>query len=117
MMERFELERYPGLAEQYQVTVLAGMLPVIHSLVHSPQGTEKRLGSARVIISGGGGQLLPIILEAFDRRYHIPFTNSYGLSETIAIGSGTTTLPEYPNLTMNYQSIGRSRLYRGVNCR
>jgi long-chain acyl-CoA synthetase len=45
MMERFELERYLGLAEQYQVTVLAGMPPVIHSLVHSPQGTEKRLGS------------------------------------------------------------------------
>ncbi|HUT39176.1 MAG TPA: class I adenylate-forming enzyme family protein [Methanoregula sp.] len=105
MMERFEIDRYLDLAEQYKVTVLAGMPPVIHSLVHSPPGIEKRLLNARVIISGGG-QLLPAVWEAFDHRYHIPVANSYGLSETIVIGSGTTTLPEYPQLTMNYQSVG-----------
>jgi long-chain acyl-CoA synthetase len=105
MMERFEIDRYLDLAEQYKVTVLAGMPPVIHSLVHSPPGTEKRLLNARVIISGGG-QLLPAVWEAFDHRYHIPVANSYGLSETIVIGSGTTTLPDYPQLTMNYQSVG-----------
>jgi long-chain acyl-CoA synthetase len=105
MMERFEIERYVALSEQYKVTILAGMPPVIHSLVHSPSGTEKRLVHARVIISGGG-QLLPSVWEAFDQRYHIPVANSYGLSETIVIGSGTTTLPEYPELTMNYQSVG-----------
>jgi len=105
MMERFEIERYVALAEQYEVTILAGMPPVIHSLVHSPPGTEKRLMHARVIISGGG-QLLPSVWEAFDHRYRIPVANSYGLSETIVIGSGTTTLPEYSELTMNYQSVG-----------
>jgi len=105
MKERFELEQHLRLAEQHQVTVLAGMPPVIHSLVHSPQGTEKRLATARVIISGGG-QLLPTVWEAFDKRFHIPVANSYGLSETIVIGSGTTTLPEYPRLTMNYRSVG-----------
>jgi long-chain acyl-CoA synthetase len=87
------------------VTVLAGMPPVIHSLIHSPPGTEQLLATARVIISGGG-QLLPIVWEAFDRRYHIPVANSYGLSETIVIGSGTTTLPEYPLLTRGYRSVG-----------
>ena len=81
------------------------MPPVIHTLVHSAQGTENYLRTARVIISGGG-QLLPAVWEAFDRRYHIPVANSYGLSETIVIGSGTTTLPEYPALTRNYQSVG-----------
>ena len=105
MMERFEPGRYLGLARQYKVTVLAGMPPVIHSLVHSPPGTEEQLASARVIISGGG-QLLPVVWEAFDNRYHIPVANSYGLSETIVIGSGTTTLPEYPHLTKDYQSVG-----------
>lgn len=105
MMERFDLERYLGYAEKYNVTVLAGMPPVIHSLVHSLPGTEKHLRSARVIISGGG-QLLPSIWEAFDRRFHIPVANSYGLSETIVIGSGTTTLPEYPDLTKDYRSVG-----------
>jgi long-chain acyl-CoA synthetase len=105
MMERFELERYVDLVEKFKVTVLAGMPPVLHSLVHSSPGIENRLASARVIISGGG-QLLPTVWEAFDQRYHIPVANSYGLSETIVIGSGTTTLPEYPELTMNYQSVG-----------
>jgi len=105
MMERFDLERYLELAGRYHVTVLAGMPPVIHSLVRSPPGTEERLKTARVIISGGG-QLLPVIWKAFDERFHIPVANSYGLSETIVIGSGTTTLPGYPHLTKDYQSVG-----------
>jgi long-chain acyl-CoA synthetase len=105
MMERFEPERYLALADQYKVTVLAGMPPVIHSLNHAPAGTEQNLKNARVIISGGG-QLLPVVWEAFDKRYHIPVANSYGLSETIVIGSGTTTLPEFPHLTKGYQSVG-----------
>ncbi len=105
MMERFELDHYLALADQYRATVLAGMPPVIHSLNTAPPGTEDRLKHARVIISGGG-QLLPAVWEAWDKRYHIPVANSYGLSETIVIGSGTTTLPEYPQLSKNYQSVG-----------
>ena len=105
MMERFDLAEYLDLAERYHVTILAGMPPVIHSLVHSPPGTEKKLSDARVIISGGG-QLLPAVWEKFDGRFGIPVANSYGLSETIVIGSGTTTLPEYPHLTRNYRSVG-----------
>jgi long-chain acyl-CoA synthetase len=105
MMERFEPEQYLALCRQYRITVLAGMPPVIHSLVHSPPGTEESLSTVRVIISGGG-QLLPVVWEAFDARYHIPVANSYGLSETIVIGSGTTTLPGYPHLTKDYQSVG-----------
>ena len=96
------ISRSPG---RYKVTVLAGMPPVIHTLTHSEPGTENDLRTARVIISGGG-QLLPSVWEAFDKRFHIPVANSYGLSETIVIGSGTTTLPEYPALTRNYQSVG-----------
>jgi long-chain acyl-CoA synthetase len=105
MMERFDLDRYLALAEHYKITILAGMPPVIHTLNHSPPGTGQMLATARVIISGGG-QLLPVIWEAFDSRFHIPVANSYGLSETIVIGSGTTTLPEYPHLTKDYRSVG-----------
>jgi len=105
MMERFDLEHYLSLASRYRVTILAGMPPVIHTLVHSPPGSERSLGDARVIISGGG-QLLPAIWEMFDQRFHIPVANSYGLSETIVIGSGTTTLPGYPHLTRGYHSVG-----------
>jgi len=113
MMERFNPADYLALAERYRVTVLAGMPPVIHTLVHSGPGTEKALSTARVIISGGG-QLLPSVWEAFDKRFHIPVANSYGLSETIVIGSGTTTLPEYPALTRNYQSVGVAAGYTEV---
>ncbi|MFZ0004908.1 MAG: class I adenylate-forming enzyme family protein [Methanoregula sp.] len=105
MMERFNAREYLQFAEKFKVTVLAAMPPVIHTLTHSDPGTEKFLRTVRVIISGGG-QLLPSVWEAFDKRYHIPVANSYGLSETIVIGSGTTTLPEYPALTRNYQSVG-----------
>ena len=105
MMERFEPDKYLALCREHRVTVLAGMPPVIHTLVHSPPGTEDSLSTVRVIISGGG-QLLPVVWEAFDTRYHIPVANSYGLSETIVIGSGTTTLPGYPHLTKDYQSVG-----------
>lgn len=105
MMERFELSRYLELAAHYKATILAGMPPVIHSLNHAPPGTEESLRHARIIISGGG-QLLPSVWAEFDRRYHIHVANSYGLSETIVIGSGTTTLPGYPHLTKNYQSVG-----------
>jgi long-chain acyl-CoA synthetase len=105
MMERFELDQYLAICRDHRVTVLAGMPPVIHSLVHSPPGTEEYLRTVRVIISGGG-QLLPAIWEAFDTRFGIPVANSYGLSETIVIGSGTTTLPEYPHLTKRFTSVG-----------
>ncbi|OPY37419.1 MAG: Acetyl-coenzyme A synthetase [Methanoregula sp. PtaU1.Bin051] len=105
IMERFEPDKYLSLCKEHRVTVLAGMPPVIHTLVNSPPGTEDYLSTVRVMISGGG-QLLPVVWEAFDRRYHIPVANSYGLSETIVIGSGTTTLPEYPHLTKDYQSVG-----------
>jgi len=50
--------------------------------------------------------VLPSLWETFDRRFRIPVANSYGLSETIVIGSGTTTLPGYPHLTRNYTSVG-----------
>ena len=113
MMERFDLDRYLSLAQEYKATILAGMPPVIHSLNHSSPGTEQNLATVRVIISGGG-QLLPVVWETFDSRFHIPVANLYGLSETIVIGSGTTTLPEYPNLTKNYQSVGVSVGYSEV---
>ncbi|MDD1720259.1 MAG: acyl--CoA ligase [Methanoregulaceae archaeon] len=105
MMERFSLERYLELAETYRVTVLAGMPPVLHSLVESPPGTERSLSTARAVISGGG-PLLPAIWKSFDERFGIPVANAYGLSETIVVGSGTMTIPGYPDLTRGYRSVG-----------
>jgi len=105
IMERFLEEEYLRIVEEYKITVLSGMPPVIHGLCHAPEGTERALATVRVIISGGG-QLLPAVWKAFDQRYNIPIANSYGLSETIVVGSGTATLPGRPELTRGYQSVG-----------
>ena len=104
-MERFSLPEYLEWCREYQITVLSGMPPVIHSLCNAPAGTEDDLSSVRVIISGGG-QLLPTIWEAFDRRYAIPVANAYGLSETVVVGTGTVTLPGIPGLRGNFRSVG-----------
>ncbi len=104
-MGRFDLDSYLALAQEFRPTVLAGMPPVIHALVHAGREADAALASARVIISGGGS-LLPTVWEAFDKRFGIPVANAYGLSETIVIGSGTVTLPAYPALTRDYRSVG-----------
>ena len=105
IMERFSEQEYLDNCSTYGVTVLAAMPPVIHTLTEAPRDTEKYLGTVRVIISGGG-QLLPYLWEKFDRRFGIPIANSYGLSETIVVGTGTATIPGRPELTRNYQSVG-----------
>ncbi|OPX75320.1 MAG: Acetyl-coenzyme A synthetase [Methanoregulaceae archaeon PtaU1.Bin059] len=105
IMERYLEEEYLRLAREYRITVLSAMPPVIHGLCSAPAGTEDSLGSVRVIISGGG-QLLPAVWEAFDRRYGIPIANSYGLSETIVVGTGTATVAGMPELTREYRSVG-----------
>ncbi|MDI9633304.1 MAG: class I adenylate-forming enzyme family protein [Methanolinea sp.] len=105
IMERFSEPGYLRLAREHAITVLSSMPPVIHGLVSAPPGTEEALASVRVMISGGG-QLLPSVWEAFDRRYGIPIANCYGLSETIVVGSGTATLPGRPELARGYRSVG-----------
>ena len=104
IMDRFELEEYLELAEKYKATVLAGMPPVIHRLVNSPPGIEEKLKSARVIISGGG-PLAESIWKKFDKRFKIPVANAYGLSETIVVGTATSTTPRLP-YTLNFKSVG-----------
>jgi long-chain acyl-CoA synthetase len=105
IMKRFSPADYIALCKTYRISVLSGMPPVIHSLCSAPEGTEEALRTVRLIISGGG-QLLPTVWEAFDRRYGIPVANAYGLSETVVVGTGTITLPGRPELTGNYTSVG-----------
>ncbi len=59
IMGRFSLDEYIRLTETYQATVIAGMPPVIHSLLRTPPGTEQRMQSAREMISGGGPPSTP----------------------------------------------------------
>jgi long-chain acyl-CoA synthetase len=92
VMERFDLDRYLELARKYRATIVAGMPPVIHSLLQTPPGTEEALATVRAMISGGG-PLTPGIWKPFHERFRIPIVNAYGLSETIVVGTGTAIRP------------------------
>ena len=105
IMDRFSLDEYISLTETYQATVVAGMPPVIHSLLRTPKGTEERMRSAREMISGGG-PLHPSIWKEFFSRFEIPVVNAYGLSETIVVGTGTAIRPEDYEYADEFRSVG-----------
>ncbi|KAF5087143.1 Long-chain-fatty-acid--CoA ligase [anaerobic digester metagenome] len=105
VMERFELDRYLDLARDYRATIVAGMPPVIHSLIQTPPGTETALATARAMISGGG-PLTPGVWKPFHERFGIPVVNAYGLSETVVVGTGTAIRPEHYATADEFRSVG-----------
>ncbi|MDD4126787.1 MAG: class I adenylate-forming enzyme family protein [Methanomicrobium sp.] len=105
IMEKFELDRYIEYADKYKATVVAGMPPVIHSLLKTGEGTEKKFSCAREMISGGG-PLHPSIWKEFNSRFLIPIVNAYGLSETIVVGTGTAIRPEDYSFADEFKSVG-----------
>ncbi|HJJ48115.1 MAG TPA: AMP-binding protein [Methanocorpusculum sp.] len=106
MMERYSPGPYLALCKKYNVTVLSGMPPVIHSLATADDAApDTALASVREIISGGG-PLHNEIWKKFHYRYHIPVINAYGLSETIVIGTGTVIRPEDYATADRFESVG-----------
>lgn len=105
IMEKFEMDRYIEYAEKYKVTVIAGMPPVIHSLVKMPPGTEDKFRTCKEMISGGG-PLHPSVWKEFHYRYGIPIINAYGLSETIVVGTGTAIRQEDYRTADEFKSVG-----------
>lgn len=105
VMERFDLSRYLDLARDYRATIVAGMPPVIHSLLQTPPGAETALATARVMISGGG-PLTPGVWKPFHERFDIPIVNAYGLSETVVVGTGTAIRPEHYATVDEFRSVG-----------
>ena len=105
VMERFDLGHYLDLAREYRATIVAGMPPVIHSLLQTPPGTETALATARVMISGGG-PLMPGVWKPFHERFGIPVVNAYGLSETVVVGTGTAIRPEHYATADEFRSVG-----------
>ena len=105
VMERFDLDRYLNLAREYRATIVAGMPPVIHSLLQTPPGTKEALAAVRVMISGGG-PLTPGVWKPFHERFKIPVVNAYGLSETVVVGTGTAIRPEHYATADEFSSVG-----------
>ncbi|MFH0967815.1 MAG: class I adenylate-forming enzyme family protein [Methanobacteriota archaeon] len=105
IMERYQLDEYLHLTERYSVTILAGMPPVIHSILETPPESNQYLASVRRIISGGGPMHAPT-WRAFHRRFGIPIINAYGLSETIVLGAGTAIRPGHYPEADEFNSVG-----------
>ncbi|PWR71084.1 class I adenylate-forming enzyme family protein [Methanospirillum stamsii] len=113
IMERYHPDEYIKLTEDYGITILAGMPPVIHALSETAAGTERSFSTVRRIISGGGPMHSPT-WKKFNERFHIPVINAYGLSETIVLGTGTVIRPEdYPTAD-EYNSVGKPIGYTEV---
>lgn len=104
MMSQYNIKDYRYLCEEERVTVLGGMPPIIHTLTTHPEYV-KQFNSVREIISGGG-PLHKKIWKQFQHLYGIPVINSYGLSETIVIGTGTVIRPEDYWSADRYESVG-----------
>ncbi|MBN2734169.1 MAG: acyl--CoA ligase [Methanomicrobiaceae archaeon] len=113
IMEKFDLDEYIRLVKNYNATVVAGMPPVIHSLLKTETGTEKMFASVREMISGGG-PLHPSVWGDFFRRFNVPVVNAYGLSETIVVGTGTSIRPEDYAYADEFRSVGRPVGYTEV---
>ncbi len=113
IMERFDLDGYLDLVGSMKATVVAGMPPVIHSLLATPPGTEVKFASARVMISGGG-PLHPGVWKEFHTRFGTPIVNAYGLSETIVVGTGTAIRPEDYETAEEFRSVGKPVGYSEV---
>lgn len=106
IMERYRPDDYIRLTDEYKITVLSGMPPVIHALCETQPGTEDKFSSVKRIISGGGPMHSPT-WKRFFNRFQIPVINAYGLSETIVIGTGTVIRPEDYNEADEYNSVGK----------
>ncbi|MEM2534624.1 MAG: class I adenylate-forming enzyme family protein [Candidatus Nezhaarchaeales archaeon] len=106
IMERFNLEEYLSLAEEYGATILSGMPPVLYSLVHAPQGSEDKLKSARCIITGGAPTPEELWRKFTEKYPHIEVVNAYGLSETIVVGTATAVPYQFQHLSKGFRSIG-----------
>ncbi|MDL2246827.1 acyl--CoA ligase, partial [Methanobrevibacter sp. OttesenSCG-928-K11] len=105
MMEKYNLNDYLSICEKEKVTVLTGMPPVIHSLTTLNEEQVFKLETVREIICGGG-PLHKKIWKEFYEKYQIPVINSYGLSETIVIGTGTVIRPEDYSSADKFESVG-----------
>ncbi len=84
LLPRFDPERVLSLLQKERVTVWAGVPTMYWALLNYPQAEKFDLktiaGRLRVCISGGSS--LPVkVLEDFEKRFHAPICEGYGLSE------------------------------------
>lgn len=112
-MQRYKMDKYLRYAAEFRASILCGMPPVLNDLANGPPGVEEYLRSARVVITGGG-PTPQVVWEKWVKRFGIPVVNAYGLSETIVVGSATSTVPGWEYYSRGYASVGAPVAYTEV---
>ncbi|KAF8534024.1 hypothetical protein BDD12DRAFT_783981 [Trichophaea hybrida] len=84
VMDRFDLDKFCQLVQEYKITYSYVVPPVILLLAKSPAVLNYDLGSLRMLNSGAA-PLTRELVEAVWDRLKIPVKQGYGLSETAPV--------------------------------
>ena len=83
--ERLDGASLCRLIEQERVTVTGGVPTILRGVFHHLESGEKHdLSSLRKLL-GGGSAVPRSLIQEFQEKYGIPFTNSYGMTETCPV--------------------------------
>lgn len=92
---KFSASRFWGWIETYKVTWFSGV-PTIYSILLS-KGKDKTKDHSSLRFARSASAALPVaVLEEFEKRYHVPIIESFGISEG---GSQITSNPLPPKKT------------------
>ena len=97
LLPRFDAESVFGLLQKHKVTLFAGVPTMYWGLVHytDPKFDYETIAKTLKRCASGGASLPVKVIEDFERRFHVPIIEGYGMSE----GS--------PVVTFNQLNIGR----------
>jgi acyl-CoA synthetase (AMP-forming)/AMP-acid ligase II len=101
-MPRFDLTEFLGLVQQYRVTVLPIVPPIVLGLVKHPAVAQFDLGSVRLVFSGAA-PLGEEIARQLAKKLGCPVVQGYGMTEA----SPVTHLSPTRNAPFKPGSIGK----------
>jgi 4-coumarate--CoA ligase len=81
VMPKFELDKFLQIIQDFRITFIYLVPPVLVALAKHPMVSKYNLKSIRMINSGAA-PLTKELVEAVYNRLHLPVKQGYGLSET-----------------------------------
>jgi acyl-CoA synthetase (AMP-forming)/AMP-acid ligase II len=99
---RFDFQEFLGLIQQYRLTVLPLVPPIVLGMVKSPAVSQFDLSSVRLVFSGAA-PLGEELARALSTKLGCPVTQGYGMTEA----SPVTHLSPTRNATLKPGSAGR----------
>jgi len=101
VMDAFDLNKFCALTQEYKITMIYLVPPVLLLLAKSPDVSKYNLSSLRMLNSGAA-PLTRELVEAVWNRIHVPVKQGYGLSET----SPTTHTQDWDKWQATIGSVG-----------